>query len=412
MKIYLVGGAVRDKLLDYPVHERDWVVVGSSPQALLDLGYKPVGKDFPVFLHPETNEEYALARTERKSGHGYAGFTFHTGDGVSLEDDLARRDLTINAIALSEDGEYIDPYNGRADIDNRILRHVSPAFIEDPVRVLRIARFAARYHHLGFTVADETLTLMQQIAATGELNHLVPERVWQEFSRALTGNNPDVFFRVLRDANALEVLMPELNALFGVPQPPKYHPEIDTGEHCMLVLQQASKLSNALTVRFACLTHDLGKGTTPESEWPSHRGHETRGLALVEAVCARLKVPSDCRQLALIVCEFHTNCHKALELKPSTLLKKLENMDSFRRPERFQEFLLCCKADARGRTGLEDIPYRQADYFSEALECAQQVSTQELIQRGFSGPQLGDALHNARLHALQQFKTHYPGELE
>ncbi|MBB3062204.1 multifunctional CCA addition/repair protein [Microbulbifer rhizosphaerae] len=404
MKIYLVGGAVRDKLLGRPIHERDWVVVGADEERMRDLGFTPVGRDFPVFLHPDTGEEYALARTERKSGHGYGGFTVHAAADITLEQDLLRRDLTINAMAEGEDGELIDPYGGRADLEARLLRHVSPAFAEDPLRILRVARFAARYHHLGFTIADDTMTLMRRMVDAGEVQHLVAERVWKEVSRALTEPDPDVFIRVLRDCGALAILLPEVNRLFGVPQPPQHHPEIDTGEHVLLALRAAPA---QLPVRFAVLLHDLGKGITPSDILPSHRGHERAGLPLVRDVCRRLRAPGQLTALALGVCEYHLHCHKAFELRPQTLLKILRALDAFRRPERFEQFLLACEADARGRTGLRDRDYPQVDYLRAVREAAAAVSAEGLMARGFEGAELGKALDRERIAALTRLRKTY-----
>lgn len=405
MEIFLVGGAVRDKLLGRPVAEKDWVVVGATPQAMIDLGYQPVGKDFPVFLHPQTKEEYALARTERKTAPGYTGFQFYAAEDVTLEQDLTRRDLTINAMAENANGELIDPFGGAADLHKRVLRHVSPAFAEDPVRILRIARFAARYHHLGFAVAEETLELMRTMVASGEVDHLVAERVWKEMSRALTETDPQVFFTTLRDCGALARILPEVDKLFGVPQRPEYHPEVDTGVHTLMSLQQACRLSPSVDVRFAVLVHDLGKGETPQEEWPRHHDHERRSMPLVRAVCQRLAIPKSARDLALAVAEFHTHCHRALELKPVTLVKTLEKLDAFRRPERFRDFLLCCEADARGRTGFEDRDYPQAEYFAGALHACSQVRVADLLEKGLSGAALGEALHRERVNAVKNFKT-------
>lgn len=401
MEVYLVGGAVRDRLLGRPVRERDWVVVGATPAEMLERGYRQVGKDFPVFLHPETGEEYALARSERKSGHGYHGFEFDTSPDVTLEEDLRRRDLTVNAMAEAPDGTIVDPYGGRQDLEERILRHVSPAFSEDPLRVLRAARFAARYTDLGFTVAGETLGLMAELAQSGELEHLTPERVWQETANALEGPRPAVYFHILYVCGALAVLFPELDALFGVPQPEEWHPEVDTGLHTLLVIEQAARLSPSLAVRFAALTHDLGKGETPESEWPRHRGHERRSVRLLGKLCERLPVPKACRDLALLVAEYHGLCHRAAELRPSTVMKLLEAADAFRRPERFEEFLLACEADARGRTGLEDRPYPQADRLRRALAVASAVSADDVAGEGLEGPAIGRAIREARIDALR-----------
>lgn len=405
MEIFLVGGAVRDKLLGHKVKEKDWVVVGAAPGELIAQGYKAVGKDFPVFLHPQTREEYALARTERKIAPGYTGFQFHTAPDVTLEQDLARRDLTINAIAEDMHGNLADPFRGREDLDNRLLRHVSTAFAEDPVRILRTARFAARYHHLGFTVAPETLDLMRSMVSAGEADHLVPERVWKEMSRALVEKNPEVFFTTLRDCEALARVMPELDALFGVPQRPEYHPEIDTGVHTLMALQQICKLSRASHVRLATLLHDLGKGATPREEWPRHHGHEQRSLPLVREFCQRLAVPKTARDLALAVAEYHTHCHRALELNPATLVKTLEALDAFRRPDRFAEFLLCCEADARGRTGLEARPYPQADYFARALNACTSIKVTDLLEQGFEGAELGQRLHQERVRVIREFQS-------
>lgn len=402
MQIYLVGGAVRDKHLGYPCSERDWVVVGAQPETLEKLGYKPVGKDFPVFLHPETGEEYALARTERKTGPGYTGFSFHTAPDVTLEQDLARRDLTINAMAETEDGQLVDPYGGAEDLRHRRLRHVSPAFVEDPVRILRVARFAARYHHLGFTVAGETLALMRRMVDTGEADHLVPERVWKEFERALGERNPQVFVQTLRECSALARVLPELDALFGVPQPAEHHPEIDTGVHCLMALQQAAKLSEDTRVRFATLMHDLGKALTPEDQWPSHHGHEERALVPIDRLCERVAAPRDYRRLARLAAQYHTHCHRALELRPATVLKLLKAADAFRKPGQFEHFLLCCEADARGRTGFEDRPYPQADYLRAALSCCQSIDNREIAARGHTGKAFGEALDRERLERLAQ----------
>lgn len=400
MKIYLVGGAVRDELLNYPVVERDWVVVGARPADLLSQGYQQVGKDFPVFLHPKTKDEYALARLERKQGHGYSGFAVDADPTVTLEEDLMRRDLTVNAIAKSSSGEFIDPYGGRADIKAKLLRHVSDAFVEDPLRVLRTARFAARYAHLGFTVAPETLALMSTIVSSGELQHLSIERVWIEMDRALGERNPEVFFEVLRSCGALRALLPEVEALFGVPQNAEHHPEIDTGVHTLMVLQQAALLSPSTSVRFAALLHDLGKGTTPCKDWPRHIAHEVRGLKLVEAVCKRLAVPNQHRALSLLVCEYHTHCHRALELKAKTLMKLFGATDALRRPDRFEEFLLACEADSRGRTGLENRDYPQTNYLRKALAMIQNVSAGQFAAQGITGKAVGEALYVERVKQL------------
>lgn len=404
MQIYKVGGAVRDRLLGLEVSDIDWVVTGATAEQMIALGYRPVGMDFPVFLHPDSQEEYALARTERKSGHGYGGFVFHASPDVTLEQDLIRRDLTINAIAEDAEGNLTDPYQGRHDLAARLLRHVSPAFAEDPLRVLRVARFAARYASLGFTVASETLQLMQQLSESGELQALTPERSWKEISRALLEAQPQAFIQVLHDCGALKQLIPELDALFGVPQPPTHHPEIDSGVHTLSVLEQAARFAQPLTVRWACLLHDLGKGKTPASEWPRHIAHEHRGLKLIEAVNQRFKVPKDCAELAMLVGQYHTHGHRALELKPATLLDLLQSFDVYRRPQRFDEFVTSCEMDARGRLGLEDRTYPQAGYLRGAAKAAREVAVQPLLEQGFKGPALGIALKQQRLKVLTAYK--------
>jgi len=380
MQTYLVGGAVRDKLLKLPVKDKDWVVVGATPAQMLDQGFQQVGKGFPVFLHPHTKQEYALARTERKTAPGHGGFEFDASASVTLEQDLMRRDLTINAIAETGDGTLIDPYGGSDDIERRILRHVSLAFREDPLRVLRVARFAARFAHLGFKVAPETVKLMQDIVQNGELQTLVKERVWQEIEQALTAPSPDVFIEVLRSANALAVILPEVNNLFGVPQPPKYHPEIDTGVHILMCLQQVALLSSDTAVRYAVLVHDVGKAVTDRSKWPSHIAHEFLGLKLLDAINQRLPVPNEHAQLAALVCEYHTQLHRVRELRATTLLHLLEALDAFRRPERLQKFLLACEADARGRTGLERAPYPQRAYLETVFSAATAIDAGALLQ--------------------------------
>lgn len=404
MKTYLVGGAVRDALLGYPVVERDWVIVGARPEELLQQGYQQVGRDFPVFLHPQTKDEYALARTERKQGHGYTGFVVDYDPTITLEDDLLRRDLSINAMAQADDGTLIDPYGGRADIENRVLRHVSDAFVEDPLRVLRTARFAARYAHLHFTIAPQTLALMADIVAQDELAHLPSERVWVELERALGERNPEVFVQVLRECGALARLLPEVDALFGVPQPAAHHPEIDTGVHILMALQQAVALGADTDVRFAVLLHDLGKGATPRSEWPRHIRHEERGARLVEAVCQRLRAPRRYSELARAVCEHHTLCHRALELRGKTVLKLLNATDALRRPDRFDAFLLACEADARGRLGLEHREYPQANYLRRALQAAQSVGAVQFRDSGLSGKALGDAINAQRVKLLDALR--------
>ncbi|MDT8404178.1 multifunctional CCA addition/repair protein [Sulfuriflexus sp.] len=407
MKIYLVGGAVRDKLLGLEPRERDWVVVGGIPDELLARGYRPVGKDFPVFLHPETHEEYALARTERKTGPGYTGFACHAAPDVTLEEDLARRDLTINAIAEDENGELIDPFHGREDLKKGLLRHVSPAFVEDPVRILRIARFAARFAHYGFKVAHGTNALMREMVENGEVDALVPERVWKELERSLGEDRPTAFFKVLRGCGALTRLFPEIDALYGVPQPEQHHPEIDTGVHVMMVVEQACRLSDDPRVRFAALTHDLGKGTTPEEEWPSHKGHEQRSVKLVQQLCDRYKIPNDYRKLAVITAEYHTHVHRAFEIRPATLYKVLEATDAFRRPERFEQFLLACTADSRGRTGYEDNAFPQADFYRAARDAAGKIDAQTLVASGLQGAEIGTALREQRIAAIAACKESY-----
>ena len=404
MQVYKVGGAVRDRLLGLPVTDVDRVVVGATTEEMLAKGFRPVGADFPVFLHPKTGEEYALARTERKSGRGYGGFTFYASPEVTLEEDLIRRDLTINAMAEDDQLNLTDPYHGQRDLEARILRHVSPAFAEDPLRVLRVARFAARYAGLGFTVADETMDLMRQLSESGELQALTAERSWKEISRALLEDHPQVFIQVLRDCGALKELMPEVDALFGVPQPETHHPEIDTGLHTLSVLEQSALHKQPLTVRWACLLHDLGKGLTPEEEWPRHIAHEHTGLKLIKAVNERFRVPKDCQELALLVGQYHTHGHRALELKASTLLELLQSFDIYRRPQRFEEFIAACEMDARGRKGLEQRSYPQADYLRGAAKAAREVAVQPLLEQGFKGPELGEALKRERLKALKAYK--------
>ena len=402
MRVYEVGGAVRDALLGLPVEERDWVVVGASADELTAQGYRRVGKDFPVFLHPHTGEEYALARTERKTAPGYTGFQFDAAPTVTLEQDLQRRDLTINAIARTEAGEIIDPWGGRADLEARVLRHVSAAFSEDPLRVLRVARFAARFAPLGFTVADATMELMRQIVAAGEMEALRPERVWQETVKALATERPDVYIETLRAAEALQRVFPEVDALFGVPQPEQWHPEIDTGVHTLMALRLAARLSRSETVRFAVLTHDLGKATTPHALLPRHHGHEQRSEELLAQLCARLPVPNRFRDLAVLVARHHGTVHRAAELKAQTVLGLIMAADGLRQPERFEELLLACEADARGRKGLEDRPYSQADRLRAALRAARGVAAGKVkAERKLDGEALGRALHDERLAAIK-----------
>ncbi|MGM0552520.1 MAG: multifunctional CCA addition/repair protein [Pseudomonadota bacterium] len=402
MQTYLVGGAVRDQLLGRPVHERDYVVVGATPEAMEAAGYRPVGRDFPVFLHPDTHEEYALARTERKTARGYHGFRFHVSPEVSLEADLERRDLTINAMAQADDGTLIDPYGGQADLDARLLRHVSPAFAEDPVRLLRVARFAAQLAPFGFEIADETRALMRQLVDSGEVDALVPERVWSECEKALKSPAPRRFVEVLREAGALAVLLPEIERLFGVPQPERYHPEVDTGVHTLMVLDQATRLSDSPEVRFAALVHDLGKGTTDPAILPSHHGHEERGVGLIRELAERLRVPNRYRDLAIRVARYHGLVHRVFELRPKTVLKLINGLDALRRPDNVEPFLLAVEADYRGRTGWEDRAYPQADAVRHAVAAASAVDPQALMARGHKGKALGDALQRERICAIAE----------
>jgi len=403
MQVYLVGGAVRDELLGIPARERDWVVVGAQPEELEKLGYMPVGRDFPVFLHPHTKEEYALARLESKVAPGYRGFATRFSADVTLEEDLRRRDLTINAIARRENGELIDPYGGAQDLKARILRHVSEAFVEDPVRVLRVARFAARFGDRGFTVAPETMRLMRAMVASGEVNALVPERVWQETERALGETRPELFFETLRECGALEVIFPEVAALYGVPQPPRWHPEVDTGIHVMLALKAAVRLGAATPMRFAVLMHDLGKAATPRAQWPSHHGHEEAGVVRIEALAARLRIPKEHTELAVLTARHHGVVHRALELRPATLLELLEKTDAVRRPGRFRALLTACEADARGRTGLEEQPYPQAELLRRAQEEIAAVSMLEEERSGLDGNAIKERLRAKRLEVLTNF---------
>ncbi|TVQ36728.1 MAG: multifunctional CCA addition/repair protein [Wenzhouxiangella sp.] len=406
MAVYQVGGSVRDQLLGLPAPDRDYVVVGATPEDMIRRGFRPVGRDFPVFLHPRTHEEYALARTERKSGRGYHGFVFHTGADVTLEQDLARRDLTVNAMALGPDGELVDPFHGRLDLQRGVLRHVSEAFREDPVRILRLARFATRFEH--FEIAAETQALCRQMVVDGEVDHLVPERVWQEMQRALMHERPSRFIEVLRSVGALAVILPEVDALFGVPQPARYHPEIDTGRHTLMVLDQSARLQAPLPVRFACLVHDLGKALTPESEWPSHRGHEQRGLAPIAGLCQRLAVPVACRELALRVGEFHLHAHRALDLKPATVERLFGQLDAWRRPQRLDDFLLACMADLRGRLGREDDPYPQADYLRRAYAEAASVAAGPFVAQGLVGPGIAEAMQRERISRIARVRAALP----
>ncbi|MCL1120701.1 multifunctional CCA addition/repair protein [Shewanella seohaensis] len=407
MKIYLVGGAVRDSLLNLPIKDKDFMVVGATPEQMQQLGYRQVGKDFPVFLHPKTQQEYALARTERKVGLGYGGFSCYASPDVTLEQDLLRRDLTINAIAQDEAGNLYDPYHGIADINARKLRHVSAAFAEDPLRVLRVARFAARFHDLGFEIADETMALMQHMSQTEELTALTPERVWQEVDKSLGGPHPEVFFEVLRQCGALKVLFPEIDALFGVPQPEKWHPEIDTGLHTMLVLAQATALTEEKAVRFAALVHDLGKALSPKEHWPKHHGHGQKGLPVIKSLCERLRIPNEYRDLALLVSDLHQNVHQAFELRSETIIKLFDKADFWRKPERLEQLLLACIADMRGRTGFEHHAYPQGDYLSACFLAANTVDVKAIIAAGFQGAQIKQALNSKRIEVVEQVKLNW-----
>lgn len=405
MQIYLVGGAVRDRLLGRPVHDRDYVVVGATPDSLLAQGYKPVGKDFPVFLHPHSGEEYALARTERKSGRGYAGFSFDTSTAVTLEDDLRRRDLTINAMAENEAGELVDPFGGKADLDARLLRHVSEAFLEDPVRLLRVARFVARYAPLGFRVAPETQALLREMVGNGEVDHLVPERVWAETRKALSEPQPSAFLRTLRDCGALVRLFPEIDALYGVPQRAEYHPEVDTGIHTEMVVDMAARLAPGdPLIGFCALVHDLGKALTPADQLPRHVGHEAGGVAPIRALAERYRVPAEYLELAVLCCRLHLNAHRAFELRPATVLELFEQLDGFRKRERVEQFLLVCSADKRGRLGLNDAPYPQADWLRGAYAAAAAIQARPFVERGLQGPAVGEAVRRERIAAIAAIK--------
>ncbi|WHZ20344.1 MAG: CCA tRNA nucleotidyltransferase [Rhodanobacteraceae bacterium] len=406
-RVYLVGGAVRDELLGRAHGDRDYVVVGATPEAMLAQGFKPVGKDFPVFLHPGTGEEYALARTERKTGRGYHGFAIHAAPDVTLEDDLARRDLTINAMARDEAGALVDPYGGANDLRQRVLRHVSPAFAEDPVRILRVARFLARFAPLGFRIADETMALMRAMVESGEAAHLVPERVWAETRKALAEPEPSAFVRSLRECGALAVLFPEIDALYGVPQSPQHHPEVDCGTHLELVLDQCARLAPGDDLAgFCALTHDLGKALTPVDELPRHIAHEHRGLAPLAALCERLKVPAEHAQLAALTCRYHLDAHRALELKPATVLELLEAFDAFRRPERLEPFLVTCAADKRGRLQHEHDAYPQADFLRAARDAAAGVTAQPFVAQGLQGTAIGEAMRRARIATIAALPRH------
>lgn len=403
MQTYLVGGAVRDTLLGLPITDQDWVVVGTTPTAMLDLGYEQIGTDFPVFLHPRTKQEYALARTERKSGHGYTGFTCYAAADVTLEQDLLRRDLTINAIAQDQHGQLIDPYHGKHDLDHKILRHISPAFSEDPLRVLRVARFAARFAHLGFTVAAETMALMQEIVISGELATLTPERVWKEWQKSLSSDDPQVFLSVLRQCGALAVVMPEIDALFGIPQPEKWHPEIDCGIHTLLVAKQAAQLSDNTIIRFAAQVHDLGKALSPKNDLPHHKTHCRDGIKPIKKLCQRIKIPNEYRDLALLVCAQHTKIHHAQEMRASTFITIFDQIDGWRKPERIAQLAICCRADARGRQGLEDTLYPQADILIAVFNIAQAVSVKPIIAAGFTGADIKHQLSQSRITAVDEY---------
>ncbi|MDH5216376.1 MAG: multifunctional CCA addition/repair protein [Gammaproteobacteria bacterium] len=407
MEVYLVGGAVRDELLGREPKEFDWVVVGSTVEEMLDQGYLQVGKDFPVFLHPQTKDEYALARTERKSGHGYGGFEVHADPSVTLEEDLLRRDLTVNAIAKSDEGKFFDPFNGRKDLEAKLLRHVSSAFVEDPLRVLRVSRFAARYAQLGFTIADETMQLMSSIVDSGELAHLTPERVWMETLKALSEDKPSVYFESLRKCGALAVIFPEIDKLFGVPQRKDFHPEVDTGIHTMMVVDQSARFSADPVVRFAALLHDLGKAETPAEMLPRHHGHEARGVKPVRALCSRLRVPNAFRDMALIVAQKHGLSLTAFELKPVTIVELFESMDAYRRPERVEQFILASKSDFHGRPGYEDQEYPQSDYLRAAYAVSKNISSAEFLESGLAGKEVGAAIRRARSQAISKLKLEF-----
>lgn len=402
MKTYYVGGCVRDQLLGLPVVDNDYVVVGATPEQMIEQGFMQVGKDFPVFLHPKTKEEYALARTERKTGPGYYNFALTYDPTVTLEEDLARRDLTINAIARTLDGKIIDPYGGQKDLREKTLRHVSDAFVEDPVRILRVARFAARFAPMGFTIAKQTMQLMQEMVSNGEVDALVPERVWQEMQRALTEDAPEIFFLVLRECNALKVIFPELDCLWGIPQKIEYHPEVDTGEHIKLALQQITKITNNPVVRFAVLCHDLGKGVTPKTELPSHKGHEESGVKLIEEWCKKYRVPNEYKDLAVKVSRYHLHAHRAVEMRPDTIVKLFQSLDAFRRPEVLDEYLQACQADATGRKGLQEKPYPNAQLLRQAFMAANNIDVHALLAEGFSGEKLGQAIIKSRIDAVRK----------
>lgn len=409
MQIYLVGGAVRDRLLGLAVTDHDYVVVGATPQEMEAQGFKAVGKDFPVFLHPKTGEEYALARTERKSGRGYKGFEVNFSKDITLEDDLIRRDLTINALAQAEDGTIVDPYGGQDDIEHKTLRHVSPAFAEDPLRVLRVARFAAKLHHMEFEVAPETLALMTELVNQGEMQYLTAERVWIETHKALLTQSPQVYFEILRECGALKELFPELDCLWGIPNPEKWHPEIDTGVHTMMVLEQAANKTDDTVVRFAAVMHDLGKGVTPEEHWPQHRGHEESGVPLIKSLCRRIKAPKDYEYLAIQVSRFHLHSHKMFELRPKTVYKVLKSIGAYKKNGILEQFILACESDFNGRLGLEEEPYPQATLLRECFNASQHIDAGPLMERGLEGAKLGEAIERERIarikHTLQETKS-------
>ncbi|WOH39391.1 multifunctional CCA addition/repair protein [Thalassotalea fonticola] len=407
LNTYLVGGAVRDQLLGRKIVEHDYLVVGASVEQMLSLGFMQVGKDFPVFLHPETKEEYALARTERKQGLGYTGFVCYAEPDVTIEEDLRRRDLTVNAMAQDDNGNIIDPFNGQKDLKEKVLRHVSSAFSEDPLRVLRVARFAARYYYLGFTVAIETIKLMQDMVAKGELENLTPDRVWKEFSRTLSEDNPEVFINILRETGALKVLWPDLDMLWGIPNPEAHHGEIDTGIHTLMVLQQAVKLSQDISVRFAALSHDLGKGLTPKVKWPTHHGHEKSGLPLVENICQQLKVPNQIKRISLMVCEFHLHSHRAFELRADTVLNMFNKLDVWRKADDFELFLLSCHADSTGRLGQENSTYPQAEYLRAAFQACKQISPKQFVEQGLKGKEIKIAIDKAKVAAIALVKKQW-----
>ncbi|AOE49155.1 multifunctional CCA addition/repair protein [Kangiella sediminilitoris] len=402
MQIYLVGGAVRDKLLGLPVKDRDYVVVGATPEEIEAKGFKAVGRDFPVYLHPDTGEEYALARTERKSGRGYKGFKVEFSKDITLEDDLIRRDLTINALAQSEDGSIIDPFGGQDDIKRKKLRHISPAFAEDPLRVLRVARFAARFHYLGFEVAPDTLALMTELINQGEMEYLTPERVWTETHKALSTPSPQLYFEVLRECGALKVIFPELDCLWGIPNPEKWHPEIDTGVHTMMVLEQAAKKSEQPMVRFAAVLHDLGKGVTPSEQWPQHRGHEESGVPLIKSLCRRIKAPKDYENLAIQVSRFHLHSHKMFELKAKTVYKVLKSIGAYRQGTILEQFIIACEADFNGRLGLEQDPYPQAQLLRQSYEASKNIDAKPLMDKGLEGAKLGQAIERERISRIKE----------